>query len=132
MNLAIIGDFDPNFEPHQATNRVVGKSVWIPTEQVTVAELSKFDALWIAPGSPYKSLDGALAAIRYGREHKIPMVGCCAGCQHMVLEFARNVLRIANAEHAEYGRPGTYVLTPLACSVAGKRLDVKLRPHSLA
>src|SRR5260370_41417838 len=51
----------------------------------------------------------------------------------MVLEFARNVLRIVNAEHAEYNRPGgAYVLTRLACSLVGKRMEVKLRPGSLA
>ena len=133
MNVAVIGDYRQDFEPHQATNRVLSNPVWIPTSDVTEASLARFDALWIAPGSPYRSLEGALAAIRYGRENNVPTVGSCAGCQHIVLEFARNVLGIADAVHAEYNSPsGTPILIPLSCSIAGKRMEVKLREGSLA
>jgi CTP synthase (UTP-ammonia lyase) len=133
MKIAVIGDYRPDAETHQSTNRVLSNPVWIPTEQVTDAALAAFDALWIAPGSPYRSLEGALAAIRYGREHGIPTVGCCGGCQHMVLEFARNVLGIADAVHPEYNPDGgTHVMTPFTCLIAGKTMEVKLREGSLA
>ena len=58
---------------------------------------------WIAPGSPYKSMSGALNLIQKTRENKILTFGTCGGgVQHMIIEFARNVLGRRDAKHAEY------------------------------
>ena len=46
-------------------------------------------------------MEGALRVIRFAREHGRPFLGTCGGCQHAVLEFARNVLKISGAGHAE-------------------------------
>ena len=59
--------------------------------------------VWCAPGGPYRSLDGALEAIRWARETNVAFLGTCAGFQHGVIEFARNVLGHRDAVHAEYG-----------------------------
>ncbi len=56
----------------------------------------------MAPGSPYKNMDNTLWTIRYAREHDIPLLGTCGGFQHVIIEIARNVLGIEDAEHAEY------------------------------
>lgn len=45
---------------------------------------------------------GALKLIEFVREHNVPTFGTCGGFQHMVIEFARNVLGIKDAELAEY------------------------------
>jgi len=37
--------------------------------------LARLDGVWLAPGSPYRSLDGALLAIRHARERGVPLVG---------------------------------------------------------
>jgi CTP synthase (UTP-ammonia lyase) len=37
--------------------------------------LAAYDGVWIAPASPYRSMDGALAAVRYARERGVPLVG---------------------------------------------------------
>lgn len=98
---------------------------WLPTATITdTGPLSHFDGLWCVPGSPYRSMDGALLAIRHARSKLVPFLGSCGGFQHAVVEYARNVLGWADADHAETA-PGSprAVIAPLACSlveVAGK------------
>ena len=48
----------------------------------------------------------------------------------MLVEHARNVVGIADATHAEYGRSGTAVVTLLACSLADDEIEVTLTPGS--
>src|SRR4029077_3316923 len=78
-----------------------------------------------------KSTDGALRAIRLARATGTPFLGTCGGFQHVILEYARNVLGWADAEHAELapgaGRP---VITPLACSLVEARDSVRFTPGS--
>jgi CTP synthase (UTP-ammonia lyase) len=115
IRVGIIGDFDPNFRPHTATDDALGHAAgaagvtveveWLPTpplEQQATDTVQRFDALWCAPGSPYQSLNGALNAIRLAREEGRPFIGTCGGFQHVVIEYARNVLGFADAQHAEY------------------------------
>jgi len=89
LRVGIIGDFDPSYPSHIATNealrhaaRAVSLGVgwsWLPTYSLdnegSETVLEQFDALWCAPGSPYKSMNGALRAIRFAREHDWPFVG---------------------------------------------------------
>src|SRR5688572_827113 len=110
MKLAIIGDFDPGFRPHVATNEAIEHSRhslqlsiqydWIPTDTI-ITNLSSiqeaYSGFWIAPGSPYRCMAGALKIIQFARLNKLPVLGTCGGFQHMVIEFARNVLDIADA-----------------------------------
>jgi CTP synthase (UTP-ammonia lyase) len=81
--IGIIGDFDPANATHQATNRALAHAglrfEWVPTEDVAPARpqarLAAYHGLLIAPASPYRSMDGALAAIRLARERGVPLVG---------------------------------------------------------
>jgi CTP synthase (UTP-ammonia lyase) len=89
LKVGIIGDYDPNLLSHIPTNEALGHaakalsvsvdSSWLPTESLTYGfdgrTLKQFDALWCAPGSPYKSMDGALQAIQFARETGWPFVG---------------------------------------------------------
>jgi CTP synthase (UTP-ammonia lyase) len=135
--IAIVGERLPDFPPHVATDVAIAHSAealgvqvdarWIATDE----ELPAVDAIWCAPGSPYRSLDGALAALRHGREQSVPTLGTCGGCQHMLLEFARNVLGFADAQHAEYDPYASRLfVTPLTCEVAGRTMHVTLDPVS--
>lgn len=142
----MIGDFDPEFPPHAATNSALrhsaaalGASVevrWHATDALVDCDLAKVlshDALWCAPGSPYKSLDGALRAIRFAREAEVPLLGTCGGFQHIVLEYARNVLGFADAQHAEYDPYASDLfITELSCSLAGQEMAVELAGDSRA
>ena len=64
-----------------------------------------YDGIWIAPGSPYKNDAGVYEVIRMAREENIPIIGSCGGFQYMIIEYARNVLNIKDAGHAE-SEPG--------------------------
>jgi CTP synthase (UTP-ammonia lyase) len=79
--VAVVGDFDPANRTHRFTNDAldhVGLAFeWVPTDATADwdARLSRYDGVWIAPASPYRSMQGALAAIRYARERGVPLVG---------------------------------------------------------
>lgn len=143
--IAIIGDRDVASRPHAATEASLCHAAehagveldfeWLPTESLDGEDaerrLSRFAGLWIAPGSPYRSLTGALQAIRFAREHDRPLIGTCGGFQHVVLEFARHVLGLNDAQHAEYD-PYASVLfvAPLTCSLVGRTMSVRINPGS--
>ncbi|HEY6098686.1 MAG TPA: hypothetical protein VIW03_04610 [Anaeromyxobacter sp.] len=80
--IAVVGDFDPKNPTHGFTSASldhVGLGFeWVPTEAIGAdveARLAPFDGVWIAPASPYRSMDGALAAVRHARERGVPLVG---------------------------------------------------------
>ncbi|MEP6764926.1 MAG: hypothetical protein ABJB66_11470 [Gemmatimonadaceae bacterium] len=77
---------------------------WVPTAAIGAdveSQLEKCDALWCGPCGPYENADGALRAIKFARESRIPFLGTCAGFQHAVIEFARSVIGLNRADHAE-------------------------------
>lgn len=79
--IAIVGDLDPRSPLHAATTRALAPAAdgadaeWLATEAVPAAELADYDGFLIAPGSPYRSVHGALDAIRHARERGVPLVG---------------------------------------------------------
>src|SRR5437763_1442167 len=76
-------------------------------------------------------MEAALQAIRYARERSVPLLGTCGGCQHIVIEYARHVLGVTDAQHAEYDPyASTLFVTPLSCSLVGQRLPIHLTPGS--
>ncbi|MCU1772074.1 CTP synthase [Pseudomonas sp. 13B_3.2_Bac1] len=129
ISIALIGDHDPQVTAHQAIPVALGliaeqsgrdvQFEWLPTEQIHAdTPLQNFDGFWCVPASPYKSEAGALRAIRFAREQQRPFLGTCGGFQHAVLEFSRNVLGWADAEHGETSPDSQRaVLTPLTCSL---------------
>ncbi|MHB8271823.1 CTP synthase C-terminal region-related (seleno)protein [Bradyrhizobium sp.] len=144
ISVGVVGEFMPSFPPHARTNEaidqmqsVLGLAIsaeWISTSALETAAgstLQGFDALWIAPGSPYKSLTGALDAIRFARTHDVPLLATCGGCQHVVIEYARNVLGLEDAADAEYDPYASNLLiTPLSCSLVGQTMAVEIEPGS--
>jgi CTP synthase (UTP-ammonia lyase) len=89
--------------------------------------ISSYDGFLIAPGSPYKSMTGVLKIIEYARTHQIPTLGTCGGFQHMIIEFARNVLNITDADHAESNPfASRLVINPLTCSLKGQSLEIEI------
>lgn len=139
--IGIIGDFNQENPTHIATNIGIQhaaealeqpiEAVWLPTDQPVKYE--NYQGFLCSPGSPYKSLDGALAGIRYARENNVPFIGTCGGFQHMVLEYARNVMGIKDAAHAESDPYASCLfVTPLSCSLVGKTMQVAIKPGSKA
>lgn len=135
--IAVLGEYSPSYGPHLATDaaiehskRLLGTDIdaeWISTQAIDERRLRDYSGLWIAPGSPYKSLEKTLRAIRYAREHRVPCLGTCGGFQHMLLEYARNVLGVKDARHAEYDADASNVfISQLACSLAGREMRLNL------
>ena len=80
--VGVVGDFDPRNRTHLATNAALAHVnlafEWVPTDAVgddVAAWLAGYAGLWIAPASPYRSMEGALRAIRHARERGVPLVG---------------------------------------------------------
>ncbi len=144
IRIGLIGDFNPEVKAHVAIPRAVAlasrskainaQTNWLPTpllENDTEEILSAYDAFWCVPASPYASMDGALAAIRFARERGYPFLGTCGGFQHAIIEYARNVLGFTEADHAESNPTATLpLIAPLACSLVGAQGTIRLHPNS--
>lgn len=144
VRIAVVGDYQPDSATHPATAAAVAHAgadlgvatevSWIGTaDSRALAGLHDFDGIWMAPGSPCGCLEGALGAIAFARTGGIPLLGTCAGFQHLVVEYARNVVGDAGAHHAEYApAANSLFVTPLSCSLTGRAFDVKITKGSRA
>jgi CTP synthase (UTP-ammonia lyase) len=139
--IAILGEYTPAFAPHTATTAAIGhaqarlgvtvEAAWLSTAAIDESLFARFDAIWVAPGSPYKDLELTLWAIRNARERGVPCFGTCGGFQHMVLEYARSVLGLRDAQHAEYDPYASRLfVSRLACSLAGREMRLRFVPGS--
>jgi len=83
---------------------------WIDAEGVVgpdwEAQLEGYDGLLVPGGFGKRGIDGMINGIRYARERKVPYFGICLGMQTLVIEFARNVCGLADADSTEFN-PGT-------------------------
>ena len=81
MKIAIVGDHRPNNETHRAVTdslTLVGAEIeWVRSNDVDgrVERLVGYGGIVAAPGSPYASMEGVLAAIRHARERGVPFTG---------------------------------------------------------
>ena len=155
VRIGILGDFNADFRSHHATNEALQHAArklkmevqgeWIPTPSLANQDAEKilesFDGLWASPGSPYKSFDGMLKGIEFARRRDWPFLGTCGGFQYAFIEFARNVLHIADADSAENNSGSTNIIIyPVACAVpdrngnapklSGAVPEIRLRPGS--
>jgi CTP synthase (UTP-ammonia lyase) len=141
--IALVGDRSANVRAHARIPTVIDALLrrdgialdpyWIATADVAACDLSRFDAIWLAPGSPYESPDGAIAAVRTAREGRIPFLGTCGGFQYALLEFARNVCGLSAVENAEVTPDADeYLIVPLECSLKGHEEAVMIVPGTRA
>ena len=89
LQIGILGDFNPDFRSHHATNAAVEhaarrfglpvESRWLPTpsllEPGVEGLLAACDGLWASSGSPYRSMESMLRAIEFARKRDWPFVG---------------------------------------------------------
>jgi CTP synthase len=71
------------------------------TDENVEKTLASMDGIVIAPGFGPRGLEGKICALKYAREHDVPTFGVCLGMQCMVIEFARNVLGLDEANSTE-------------------------------
>jgi CTP synthase len=78
---------------------------WIHSEELTEEnvedKLKDLHGILVAPGFGHRGINGKLVAIKYARTHNLPFLGICLGMQMAVIEFARNVLQIPDANTTE-------------------------------
>ncbi len=79
---------------------------WIDAEGLTEpgyeAQLAAFDGILVPGGFGKRGIEGMIQAIRFARERKVPYFGICLGMQTAVIEFARNVCGLADANSTEF------------------------------
>jgi len=155
VRIGILGDLDPGSRGYKAINdalqhcatkiKIKLDSPWIPTPSVLADDAKKMleslDGIWAAPGSPYKSFDGMLRGIEFARRRDWPFLGTCGGFQYALIECARNVVGIKDADTAENNSGSkNIIIYPVACAVPDRKKDapklsgmipeIRLRPGS--
>jgi CTP synthase (UTP-ammonia lyase) len=155
VRIGILGDFDPqsptlpaidkSLQHASAKLNIVVEPQWFPTPSLLQSDAKKvlesFDGIWAAPGSPYQSFDGMLKGIEFARRRDWPFLGTCGGFQYALIECARNVLGIKDADSAENNSGSkNIIIYPVACAVpnrakgkpklSGAVPEIKLRPGS--
>lgn len=138
IGIALVGDFDENMHTHLALNESIDhcraflqfdlEAKWVPSQDshAIFSGRDLYNALWIAPGSPYNNEDNVLEVIRYARENNIPLMGSCGGFQFMVIEYAKNKLGINNAGHEETNGCVNPVISMLSCSLKGREEEISI------
>jgi CTP synthase (UTP-ammonia lyase) len=155
VRIAILGDYNPksptlpaiekSLQHAAATLSIALEAQWLPTpaliEPGAPKLLETFDGIFAAPGSPYKSFDGMLKGIEFARRHDWPFLGTCGGFQYALIECARNILGIKDADSAENNSGSkNIIIYPVACAVPDRKKDapklsgaipeIRLRPGS--
>ena len=74
------------------------------TEDNVAEKLKGIQGVVVAPGFGNRGIEGKITAVRYVRENNIPFLGICLGMQCAVIEFARNVLGLKDADSSEMSR----------------------------
>ncbi|MDA3844425.1 MAG: CTP synthase [Candidatus Kapabacteria bacterium] len=64
--------------------------------------LDKVDGILVGPGFGHRGIEGKIKAVKYVRENNIPFFGICLGMQCAVIEYARNVCKLGNANSSEF------------------------------
>src|SRR5262252_6315541 len=131
IRVGLVGDRNEQQKAQQAIEAALSAAgvdaAWVSTETAGTGEaLAGCDGLWCVPGMPYRSTAGALAAIQFARANRVPFLGTSAGFQYALIEFARNVLGFADADHQKTNPSAAMpLISPLGCALLG----VKARVH---
>ena len=144
VNIALIGDYNASVTAHQAipkalniaarVNQVNVEFEWLDTAGLVgnISEtLAGYQGIWCVPASPYENMDAALTAIRYAREAQLPFLGTCGGYQHAILEYAKNVLNLGDADNAEVNPDTPFpLISQLVCALVEQSGEINLLENS--
>src|SRR5690242_20037855 len=134
IRVGLLGEFKEGQQAHLAIPRAIEAAsegqvecVWVPTDSVGRGEsLAEFDGIWCVPGMPYRNDAGAVEGIRYARMTRTPFLGTSAGFQYALVEFARNALGLAQADHQ---KSNPHTALPLISPLDAALLGVQARVH---
>jgi len=85
-------------------NKVNLDLVWIDADNYEIEDLKNLNGVVVPGGFGYRGIEGKIGAIEYLRKNKIPFLGICLGLQCAVIEFARNVCNISDANSTEFSQ----------------------------
>lgn len=99
-------------------NNVKPNLTWINSQKFenypnSVKNLNQYDAIIVPGGFGSRGIEGIIKAIQYARENKIPFLGLCLGMQLAVIEFARNVCGLKEANSTEINQNTKYSVIDL-------------------
>ncbi|MCZ7603783.1 MAG: CTP synthase [Melioribacteraceae bacterium] len=113
-----------------AENDVKVKLKFIESESLeddaNISSLSGINGILIPGGFGERGIEGKIKAIKYARENKIPFFGICLGLQCAVIEFARNVCGIKNANSSEFVKNRSSVI-----HLMPEQIKVKIKGASM-
>ena len=85
-------------------NKVKLNLHWVDSDNFNVEDLKNYDGVVIPGGFGYRGIEGKISAIQYLREERVPFLGICLGLQCAVIEYARNVCGISDANSSEFSK----------------------------
>ena len=85
-------------------NKVNLDLVWIDADNYEIEDLKSLNGVVVPGGFGYRGIEGKISAIEYLRKNKIPFLGICLGLQCAVIEYARNVCGISDANSTEFSQ----------------------------
>jgi len=110
---------------------------WIDSEDLEknpsdIEKLAEVDGILVAGGFGHRGVEGKIKAIEYARVNKIPYLGICLGMQTAVIEFARNVLGLKEADSQEFNPNTKEPLVYLIDNFIDANGQKQLRTHTTA
>lgn len=147
VRIALIGDYNPSVIAHigippalELAAKALGvcvEPVWVHTSKLAdeeeICALLGYQGIWCVPASPYANTEGAISAISLARLEGIPFLGTCAGFQHALIEYFRNVTGMVDAAHAELNPAAEHpVISRLSCSLVEVTGTIRLVPGSVS
>ncbi len=104
---------------------------WVDTESLTSRNVEErlggADGILVPGGFGGRGIEGKIVACRYAREHNIPYLGLCLGMHIAAIEFARNVLGIADANSSEFCPEGNHSVIDLMPDQYGVKMGGTMR-----
>ncbi|NBX52767.1 MAG: CTP synthase [Proteobacteria bacterium] len=120
INIAIVGKYNDYKDSYKSLLEAINHGAFSLKTKVNIVwinarnNLSKLPknihAILVPGGFGEDGTEGKIATIKYARENKIPYLGICFGMQMAVIEYARNVLKIADATSSEISKKGSFVV----------------------
>jgi CTP synthase (UTP-ammonia lyase) len=139
IRVGLLGEFNEQQKAHHAIPKALAaaseggvETTWVSTDSVEKGEsLAAFHGLWCVPGMPYRSADGAITAIRFARISHLPFLGTSAGFQYALIEYARHVLGLTEADHQKSNpKAAIPLISPLGCGLLGVKARVRFMEGS--
>lgn len=106
---------------------------WVDSEQISEDKISSIfgdvDGILVAGGFGNRGIDGKIQAVTYARKNKIPYLGICLGMQLCMIEFAKNVLKLKDANSVEFDKNTPNPVIYLIDSFIDTNGEKQIRTH---